>query len=193
MKCRALFPLSALALSRELSRASSKVMSGQGLPSDERAGGAPASLLRAWVGECRHEAAVRGWRWCLVRWCPLTLTKLSRQLMSRTNFTQHINHSIGSELSGTAYERLFLIYSLLHTPDTGQLPVCVHFRCLCASIFGAGVPEWQGDGLGLRQPRASGSFVLGARSRGSLRAAAASCEVPVLAHGRSHPAVVRGW
>lgn len=101
-------------------------MSGQSLPIDERAGGAPASLLRAWVGES-------GGAWC--GGGALTFTKLSRQLMSRTVFTQHINHSIGSELSGTAYERLFLIYSLLHTPDNGELRVCVHFRSRSGGVM----------------------------------------------------------
>jgi len=40
--------------------------------------------------------------------------------MNRSAFTQHINHTIGSELSGTAYERLFLIYQLIHGAESGQ-------------------------------------------------------------------------
>ena len=48
------------------------------------------------------------------------MMRVRRQLMNRSAFTQHINHTIGSELSGTAYERLFLIYQLIHGAESGR-------------------------------------------------------------------------
>lgn len=73
------------------------------------------------------------------------MLRVSRQLMNRSAFTQHINHTIGSELSGTAYERLFLIYQLIHGAESGQWHVlsmiCLNLISNLSCLARAGARE----------------------------------------------------